>query len=351
MKIKEITNYLESIAPPAYQESYDNAGLIVGDKNAEVSGVLCCLDSTPEIIDEAIQLNCNMVVAHHPIVFRGLKRFTGKNYVERVVMKAIKNDIAVYAIHTNLDNVYYQGVNAKIAEKLDLESTRILAPKSNIKKLYTFVPATHSDILRRAFFEAGAGQINDFENLSYATLGVGTSEKGATAEMKLEVSFPAVLTGKIISVLHQNHPSDNPPYDILSIENSNQKIGSGLIGTLKKPMKPLDFLKFLKERMEVSCVKYTRLFDKDIQTVALCGGSGGFLLNKAISNKADIFITADYKYHEYFDADGKIIIADIGHFESEQFTINLLHDLIFQKFPTFATHLTKVNTNPVNYLC
>lgn len=351
MKIKSIIQYLESIAPSAYQESYDNAGLIVGDKEAEVTGVLCCLDSIEEIIEEAIALKCNLVVAHHPIVFKGLKRFTGRSYVERVVMKAIKNDIAIYAIHTNLDNVYYRGVNAKIAEKIDLRNTKILAPKGKLNKLSTVVPATHSEILRKALFEVGGGQVNGSNNVSYASLGVGTFAEKSEAHIKLEVTFPNVLKGAILNALMSNHPLEFPIYDIFSIENTNLEIGSGMIGDLVKPIKELDFLKFLKKQMDVGCIKYTKLRGKEIQKVALCGGSGGFLLRNAMAQKADIFITADYKYHEFFDADGKIIIADIGHYESEQFTINLLHDLISQKFPNFAVHLTKVNTNPVSYLC
>ncbi len=266
MTIKEVIDYLESIAPPYLQESYDNAGLIVGNPFEEVKGILCCLDSVEAIVEEAIKLGCNLIVAHHPIIFRGLKKLNGKTYVERTVMQAIKNDIAIFAIHTNLDNVYENGVNGKIAERLGLLQTEILAPK------------------------------------------------------------------KVI----------------LDEDNA---IGSGMIGFLEKPMEALDFLNYLKTTMQVGCVKYTQLLDKQIHKVAVCGGSGGFLLNKAIAQKADIFITSDYKYHEFFDADGKIVIADIGHFESEQFTIELLHQLISQKFPNFATHFTKVNTNPVKYLC
>ena len=350
MKIKNLTTYLESIAPSSYQESYDNSGLIVGDPNAEITGVLVCLDSTEAIIDEVIQLGCNVVVAHHPIVFRGLKRFNGRNYVERTVMKAIKNDVAIYAIHTNLDNVYRNGVNGKIAEKLGLENTRILAPKQQLKKLFTFVPATHIEALRDALFAAGAGQVNGFDQISYATLGVGTVDGQMGAQIKLEVVFAAGEQGKILAALQQYHPSENVPYDLMPTENSSLEIGSGIIGHLKKPVKPMAFLKNLKETMQAGCVRYTQILDKDIQTVAVCGGSGGFLLNQAIRQKADIFITADYKYHEFFDADNNIIIADIGHFESEQYTIELLYELISKKFTTFASHFTKVNTNPVNYL-
>lgn len=350
MKIKNLTTYLESIAPSSYQESYDNSGLIVGDPNAEITGVLVCLDSTEAIIDEATELGCNVVVAHHPIVFKGLKRFNGRNYVERTVMKAIKNDVAIYAIHTNLDNVYRNGVNGKITEKLGLENTRILAPKQRLKKLFTFVPATHSESLRDALFAAGAGQVNGFDQMSYATLGVGTVDGQVGAQMKLEVVFETGIQAQILAALHKNHPAENTPYDLMSIENSSVEIGSGMIGNLNKPMKPMAFLKILKEIMQAGCVRYTNILEKDISTVAVCGGSGGFLLNAAIRQKADIFITADYKYHEFFDADKNIIIADIGHYESEQYTIELLYDIITEKFSNFAAYFTEINTNPVNYM-
>ena len=350
MKIKELTNFLETIAPPNYQESYDNAGLIVGDSNSEIQGVLICLDSTEAIIDEAISKKCNVVVAHHPIVFRGMKRFNGKNYVERVVMKAIKNDVAIYAIHTNLDNVYYNGVNAKIAEKLDLQDTQILAPKGGLKKLFTFIPTQHSDAVRTALFAAGAGDIPNFETLSYASVGAGTHNHQGGAQVKLEVTFPAVHQGAILKALHQSHPFENVPYDIISIENQNTEVGSGMIGYLKQPMSEKDFLQKVKKKMRAGCIKYTKLRRKKVSKVAVCGGAGGFLLKDAIRQNADIFITSDYKYHEFFDADGKIVIADIGHYESEQFTIELLYDIITQKFSTFAAYFTEVNTNPVNYL-
>lgn len=350
MKIKELTNFLETIAPPNYQESYDNAGLIVGNPNAEITGVLVCLDSTEAVVEEAIEKGCNVVVAHHPIVFRGLKKLTGRNYVERVVIQAIKNDIALYAIHTNLDNVYYKGVNTKIAEKLGLKDTHILAPKKVFKKLFTFVPTSHSESLRQALLEAGAGEVGKTQHLSYASLGVGTANGQGGAQVKLEVLFPTALERNMIRVLQKHHPITNAPYDIISVENTNPNIGSGMIGVLEKPQEEMEFLQFLKKTMKVGCVKYTQLLGKPISKVAVCGGAGGFLLRQAIGQQADIFITADYKYHEFFDADGQIIIADIGHYESEQFTINLLHTIISEKFTTFAAFMTEVNTNPVHYL-
>ncbi len=261
MKINDIRSVLESIAPPHLQESYDNSGLIVGDPGLEVSGVLFCLDSTEAIVHEAIARGCNLIVAHHPIVFRGLKRFNGTNYVERTVMLAIRHNIAIYAIHTNLDNVYRQGVNSRIAEKIGLLETRILAPKPE-----------------------------DFE------------------------------------------------------------IGAGLLGNLPKPMGETEFLQHLKTVLKTNCIRYTALRGKPIRKVAVCGGSGSFLLSEALRAKADAFVSADFKYHEFFDAEGRLVIADVGHFESEQFTVELLRDIVQEKFPTFALHLTEINTNPVLYL-
>ncbi len=350
MKIQDLTKFLEEIAPSSYQESYDNAGLIVGDPNEEVKAALLCLDSTEAVVDEAIEKGCNLIIAHHPIVFKGLKRFNGRSYVERVVMKAIKNDIAIYAIHTNLDNVYHQGVNAKISEKIGLINTRILAPKANLKKLFTFVPTDRSEAIRAALFEAGAGKINGHQHLSYATVGVGSQNGSGGAQVKLEVSYAAPFERAITNAL-QEQLGEAAFYDIVKIENKNHEVGSGMIGELSTAMKAKDFLQHLKQSMELDCIKYTDLCHPIIKRVALCGGSGGFLLSHAKRQRADIFITADYKYHEFFDADGQIIIADIGHFESERFTIDLLHEILTKKFRNFAAHCTEVRTNPVHYLC
>lgn len=350
MEIKKLLSYLETIAPPMYQESYDNAGLIVGDPGAEIKGVLLCLDSTEEVVDEAIELGCNLIVAHHPIVFKGLKKLNGKNYVERVVIKAIKNDIAIYAIHTNLDNVYHQGVNAKIAEQLGLQNTRILAPKGQLKKMVTYLSADQADKVRTALYEAGAGAINDGTDQSYATLGVQHNNGKGAASIKLEILFPVDLQSSIIAALKTSSNNQAVIYEVSSVENINGKLGSGMIGELSEPIAETSFLKDLKKRMKAGVIRYTKLRNKKVKTVAVCGGAGGFLLSHAIRQQADVFVTADYKYHEFFDADGKIVIADIGHYESEQYTIELLQEIIKEKFSIFAAHCTKVNTNPVKYL-
>ncbi len=367
MLIKELTAFLEQIAPPQYQESYDNAGLIVGDANAEISGIIVCLDSTEAVIAEAVSLGCNVVIAHHPIVFKGLKRLNGKNYVERTVIAAIKNDVAIYAIHTNLDNMYRNGVNRKIAEKLGLTQFRILAPKKQVlMKLTSFVPVQNTQTVLNALYAAGAGQIGEYKNCSFRTEGIGTFTPTGTAnphigslgideqvtEHRIEVVFPAFLEHKILAALRNAHPYEEVAYYLHILENENPEIGSGMVGELAEPMLPHDFLNFLKDTMQAGCVRYTTPLSTahTIKKVAVCGGAGGFLLGHAIGAGADVFVTADYKYHEFFDADGKIMIADIGHYESEQFTIDLLTDMVQKQFKNLIVFSTKIFTNPVNYL-
>jgi dinuclear metal center YbgI/SA1388 family protein len=364
MKIKDITQFLETIAHPFYQEGYDNAGLIVGDPMTEITGVLVCLDSIETIIDEAVERGCNLLVAHHPIVFKGLKRFTGKNYVERTIIKAIKNDIAIYAIHTNLDNVLQSGVNTKICERLGLTNCRILAPKrQTLMKLTTFVPQPQTQEVLNALFAAGAGQIGEYKNCSFRTKGVGTfrptgaanptigvlDKDESVAEACIEVIFDLFLEKKVLSALKNVHPYEEVAYYLHVLENENAAVGSGMIGEIEE-ISEIDFLLLLKMSMHVSCIKHTALLEKKVKKVAVCGGAGGFLLNHAIAAGADVFVTADYKYHEFFDADGRIVIADIGHFESEQFTIDLLHDLLQKEFDKLNVFSTKNITNPVNYL-
>ena len=355
---------MESIAPSEYQESYDNSGLIVGDKNATVKKALITLDATEEVVDEAIREKCQLIIAHHPIVFGGLKKLNGKNYVERVVIKAIKNNIAIYAIHTNYDNVL-EGVNAKICERLDLVDAEILLPKQGLlKKLYTFIPVSHHQRVANALFEAGAGNIENYSEASFNAPGKGTfkgneasnpaiGKKGIREEVdevRFETIFPAILERKVIAALIATHPYEEVAYDVVSLDNQYSRVGSGIVGNLKKPMDELSFLKFVKRQMKTDCIRYTPLLGKQVKRVAVCGGAGRFLLNNAIASKADVFITADFKYHDFFDADGHIVVGDVGHFESEQFTKELLRDHILEKFPTFAAQITKINTNPIKYL-
>ena len=364
MQLKELTGFLESIAPLSYQEDYDNSGLIVGDPQAAITSALISLDCTEEIIDEAISRGCNLVISHHPIVFRGLKRFNGKTYVERAVMKAIKNDVALYAIHTNFDNVL-NGVNAKLCEMIGLSNCSILSPKTGLlKKLVTYCPHAQADQVRNALFAAGGGNIGNYSECSFNTEGHGTfkasqgtdpfvGEKGVRhtePETRIEMIYPAVREKDVMIALHMSHPYEEVAYDNYSLSNTFQDVGSGMIGTLDNETDELEFLKQVKSRLGSAVIRHTALRNKKVKRVAVCGGAGGFLLQQAISAGADVFITADYKYHEFFDADGKILIADVGHFESEQFTQQLLLELITEKFPNFALHLTAQSTNPINYL-
>ena len=364
IKIKELIRQIEQWAPPALQESYDNAGLIVGDPNRKITGVLICLDSTEEVIDEAIAKGCNFVLAHHPIVFGGLKRLTGKNYVERTVLKAIKNDIALYAAHTNLDNVKH-GVNAKIAEKIGLVRTKILAPKNQrLMKLTTFIPAEQAEAVTLALNEAGAGQIGEYKNCSFHGNGTGYFQPSENAnpaigeanrlekvqESRVEVIFPDYLQGSVLSALRKHHPYEEVAYYLHRLENTNQEIGSGMVGELEQPMSAREFLLSLKERMNLQVIKHTHLCKKEIRKVALCGGSGSFLLGKAKAHQADIYITGDFKYHEFFDAENSIIIADIGHYESEAFTKELFYEYLSKKIPNIALYLSSINTNPIQYI-
>ncbi len=362
-KIGELISWLESFAPPSYQESYDNATLITGDRNAALSGVLCTLDCTEAVVEEAISLGANLIVAHHPIVFRGLKSFTGKNYVERTVVKAIKNDIAIFAIHTNLDHVS-NGVNKRIADRLGLVKTKILLPKKQLlSKLEFFVPSSGKDKVLKAIHKAGAGQIGEYSDCSFQTKGIGSftpsskanpalGERGkaeSVEEVKIEVLVSNHVIGKVLGELKTNHPYEEVAYYLTSLENENQEVGAGMIGELSSEMEETTFLDYLKDKMELQVIKHTSLQKKKIKKVALCGGAGIFLLNEAKKANADIFITSDVKYHEFFDTEDRLILCDIGHYESEIFTKELLGELLSQNFPNIALYLTKVVTNPTSY--
>jgi dinuclear metal center YbgI/SA1388 family protein len=363
MRIADVINHLESIAPSSLQESYDNSGLLVGEKSTEVSGVLISLDCIEASVNEAIEKKCNLIVAHHPIIFSGLKRFNNANYVQRTVQLAIKNDIAIYAIHTNLDNVYGNGVNSKIAEKLGLINTKILSPKSGeLLKLVTYCPTKNEEDIKEALFVAGAGHISNYSECSFATAGSGTfrAELGANpvlgevgkrhteSEVKIEVIIYKSQMDSVLSALNNAHPYEEVAYELYPTLNQDNNIGSGMVGDLQVKMSTVEFLEHLKYSMNIQVIKHT-LWDKPIKKVAICGGSGQFLLGNAKSSKADVYVTSDFKYHEFFDAENHIMICDIGHYESEKFTIDLLFDILSKKFTTFAILKTEVNTNPVNY--
>ncbi|MGB1210044.1 MAG: Nif3-like dinuclear metal center hexameric protein [Lacinutrix venerupis] len=363
MIIQDVINHLEDFAPLAYAEDFDNVGLLVGDKNANLTGVLVTLDTLEAVVDEAIENNCNLIVSFHPIIFKGLKKLTGKTYVERTVLKAIKNDIAIYAIHTALDN-HIHGVNDIICEQLKLENRKILIPQAQtIKKLTTYVPKAEANNLRQAIFNIGAGNIGNYSNCSFNVEGIGTfngnensnpvvGKKGETAfeeETKITITFAKHLEAKVLKTLFETHSYEEVAYEITTLENTNQNIGMGMVGTLQKPMTETDFLVYLKTKMNVQAIRHSKFLNKPVQKIAVLGGSGSFAITAAKAVKADVFITADLKYHDFFSAENSILLADIGHYESEQYTKNGLVAHLTKKISNFAIVLSNKNTNPVKY--
>jgi dinuclear metal center YbgI/SA1388 family protein len=362
-KINDIIAELEKFAPFALQEDYDNCGLLTGDRNAEAKGILLSLDCTEEVVEEAIRNNCNLIVAHHPIIFSGLKKITGANYVERTIIKAIKNDIAIYAAHTNMDNVK-EGVNKIIAEKLGLENLKILSPKDGLlKKLVTYVPASHHQNVLDALFAAGCGHIGNYENCSFNLEGTGTFKGNESTtpfigkpgilsketELRIETIFEAYNEKAILKALRGAHPYEEIAFDVYVLSNKLNSVGSGMTGELKKELSEEDFLQLVKKNLNCEVLKFTKKTGKFVKKVAICGGSGRFLLKNAINSDSQAFVTSDFKYHDFFEVEGKLLLIDAGHYETEQFTVHLFYDIIQKKFPTFAIHLSKENTNPVKY--
>lgn len=364
MKIKEIISVLEEMAPLAYAEDFDNVGLLVGNQDEEAIGILVCHDALENIIDEAIAKNCNLVVCFHPILFSGLKKITGKNYVERAVIKAIKNDIAIYAVHTALDN-HQEGVNKIFSDVLGLINTKILIPKQNfIRKLVTFTIPENAEEVRNALFDAGAGTIGNYENCSFNSKGIGTYMGNEHSnpqigerfefvqgdEIKVEVTFEKHLENKILKALFKSHAYEEVAYEIYELQNQHQNIGLGMIGELKNPMNEKEFLLFAKEKMQCGGIRHSNFIGKEIKKVAVLGGAGSFAIKNAIQAGADAYLTADLKYHQFYEAENKLLLADIGHFESERYTKNYIVEYLRKKILNFAVILSEENSNPVKYL-
>lgn len=364
MTVKDITKILEELAPLQHAEDFDNVGLLVGDYNMTVTGVLVTLDTLENVVDEAISKKCNMIVSFHPIIFSGLKKITGSNYVERVVLKAISNKIAIYSMHTALDNSM-MGVNAKICEVLGLQNPKILIPKAGtIKKLTTYAPIESADKVKSALFHAGAGEIGKYSNCSFSTEGLGSFKAGEGTnpslgnigethfekEVQINMIFSFEKEKSVLKALFESHPYEEVAYEIFTLENTNQDIGMGMVGTVENEMDEMAFLELAKKRMNASVVRHSKLLGKKVKKVAVLGGSGAFAISAAKRAQADVFITSDLKYHQFYEAEGELVLADIGHFETEQFTKDQLVDYLIKKIPNFAISLSESITNPIKYL-
>ncbi len=364
MKVHEITTFIEEFAPIGYQEGYDNCGLLIGSPTADVTGVLLCVDVTPEILKEALAKGSNLIISHHPLIFSGLKSITGSNNTEKIIIEAIKHNVAIYAAHTNIDKVW-DGVSVYLAKKLGLQEIGILSPSPDqLVKLVVFVPEKQASEVRLAMFNAGAGHIGDYDQCSYNTLGTGTFRAGDSTnpyvgkqgelhhekEVRVEVVVPKPILSHTIKAMQKAHPYEEVAYDIYPILNPNPKAGLGAVGKLERPYSEEEFLAKVKNILGIACIKHSKLLGKPIEKVALCGGSGSELLKNALKEQAQLFLTADVKYHNFFEAEERIIIADIGHYESEQLTIDIFYEILSKKMPNFAVHKTELNTNPINYL-
>ena len=363
MKLQEILAVLEEMAPLGYAEDFDNVGLLVGNSNQDISGVLVCHDALENVIDEAVAKECNLVVCFHPILFTGIKKITGKNYVERAILKAIKNDVAIYAVHTALDN-HQKGVNKIFCDALGLINSKVLIPKENyIQKLVTFTIPENVEKLRNALFEAGAGTIGNYEDCSFNSKGIGTYmgnensnpaigsrfEFVETEEIKIEVTFEKHLQGKILKALLNNHVYEEVAYELYKLENKHQNIGLGRIGEFEYPRSENEFLQLVKEKLQCDGIRHSVFTGKPIKKVAVLGGSGSFAIKNAINSGADAYLTADLKYHQFYEAENQLLLADIGHFESERYTKNYIVDYLKEKITNFAIILSEENTNPVKY--
>jgi dinuclear metal center YbgI/SA1388 family protein len=363
MTIDEITNHLESLCPLSLQEDYDNCGLLLGDPKGEFHKALLCLDLTETVMTEAIQRQCNLIISHHPFIFRGLKKLTPGQPETAIISMAIRNNIAVYAIHTNLDNTLY-GLNGWVFSKLGISAYRILSPKTAfLSKLAVFCPVDQSEKVRNALFAAGAGQIGHYDCCSYNVSGEGTFRASDKAnpyvgeknqvhverETRIEVIFPTYLQGRVISALLSAHPYEEVAYDLYPLQNKFSQAGAGIIGQLDEPCSEVQFLDRVRKNLNIPVIRHSAFRSKLITTVALCTGSGSFLIPEAISANADAYLTADLKYHDFFDMEKRLLLADIGHYESEEGVKEWLYAALIEKFPNFAFLISDVNTNPVHY--
>lgn len=365
MLVSQIIATLEEQAPLALQEDYDNSGLIVGAPAQECTGALLTVDVTPDIVREARDKGCNLIISHHPLTFKGLKRLNGRTPVEQSVIEAIRAGIAIYACHTSMDNAA-GGVSHRMATKLGLDNISVLDPQlDRLVKLSVYVPDSHADEVRLALFDAGAGRLGNYDSCSYSTQGTGTfrataganpyvgeiGEMHSEAETRIEVLLPSWRRHAVENALLQTHPYEEPAYEFINIANASRHTGSGAVGNLQSSIPAAQLVALVKEAFGSPVARCSRYpLDNPIRRVALCGGSGSFLIGKAIAAGAQAFITSDTKYHDFVDHGDSILIIDIGHHESENCTKEIFYHRIKEIFPNFAVKYSEKDTNPINYL-
>ena len=363
MTIQKVITEIEKHIAISQAEDFDNVGLLCGLPERNVSGILVCHDALENIVEEAIHRNCNLIVCFHPIIFSGLKSLTGKNYVERAVLKAIENKVAIYAIHTAFDNDFH-GVNAGICNLLGLKNLKILQPKKdNLKQLNVYVPNDHSENVKEALFSAGAGNIGFYDECSFKIEGKGTFRpiEGSSPfsgeqnirenadEAMISVIFESFKQNQIVAAMKAAHPYEEVAHQIYQLENDNQYSGLGMYGEFETEVDENYFLNLVKEKFNLNIIKHSDLNNKKIRRVGVLGGSGASGIKAALSKKCDAYLTGDLKYHDYFLAESKMLICDIGHYESEQLVSQQLFEILSQKFSTFAVLKSSEKTNPVNY--
>ncbi|MEG0499933.1 MAG: Nif3-like dinuclear metal center hexameric protein [Rikenellaceae bacterium] len=364
MVVSEVIKIIEGFAPPALAENFDNVGLMVGDKSMRVRGILLTLDVVEESVDEAVERGLNLIITHHPLIFSPLKSLTGKNYIERVLIRAIKQGVAIYSAHTNLDSVQ-QGVSFRLGEKLGLQKMQVLRPvKNNLLKLVVYSPFNYSNGIRKALADSGAGFIGQYDSCSFSAMGEGrfrataglrpfvgsVGELHTEKEERIETVVQRHKLAETLVQLRRVHPYEEMAYDVMPLENMDPSVGLGVIGEFSEEMDVYDFLGGVKKILQIPMIKYSAPVKNRIRRVALCGGAGASFINDAINSGADIYVTGDLKYHDYFVPDGRITIADIGHFESEQFTLDIFNDVLIKKITNFTVCKTALNCNPINYL-
>jgi dinuclear metal center YbgI/SA1388 family protein len=364
MQLSEIITIFDHEAPPVYQEPYDNSGLAVGEPSMEITGALVCLDVTLTVLNEALAQGLNLIISHHPLIFSPVRQLVGKNNTEKILIQALRNNVAIYSAHTNMDNVP-NGVNERICRKLGIAGAQILLPRSKgLFKLVTYVPESHADQVRSALFSAGAGHIGNYDSCSYNVSGNGTFKplEGADPyvgeigklhfekEIRIETVIPEHVKNQVIKALLDNHPYEEVAYDIYSLDNAWDQVGAGMIGELPEAQTEQDILNKIKQVFNCKVLRHSKLTGKPVKKVAVCGGSGSFLISSAIAAHADLFLTGEIKYHQFFEAEDRLVVADIGHYESEQFTIEIFYDILKKNLPNFAVRFSSMITSPIYYL-